>query len=88
MSISTTTRKKRSKEIEGKHYNFVTYNEYKEISKNNGFIEQAHVFGNYYGTQRKTIEDNLKKGHDILFDIDGQGKEILVKSDLIKNRKK
>lgn len=43
------------------------------MTKNHEFIERAHVFENHYGTPRSLVEGGLKKGNEILFDIDWQG---------------
>lgn len=73
LSISATTRAKREQEIEGKHYFFVTKEEFDKMSKNNEFLESAEVFGNHYGTPIKMVQDQLNKGFEVLFDIDWQG---------------
>lgn len=73
LSISATTRAKREQEIEGKHYFFVSKEEFDRVSKNNEFLESAEVFGNHYGTPIKMVQDQLNKGLEVLFDIDWQG---------------
>ena len=73
LSISATTRQKRPQEIEGQHYHFVSTEKFTEMAKNHEFIESAHVFENHYGTPRSLVEEGLKKGNEILFDIDWQG---------------
>jgi guanylate kinase len=73
LSVSATTRTKREQEIEGKHYFFVTKEEFDRMSKNNEFLESAEVFGNHYGTPIKMVQDQLNKGLEVLFDIDWQG---------------
>ncbi len=73
LSVSYTTRKKRDYEVEGKHYYFVTKEEFEEMVENNEFIEWANVFGNYYGTAKKEIERILKNNKNILLEIDVQG---------------
>ena len=73
LSISATTRAKREQEIEGKHYFFVSKEEFDKMSKNNEFLESAEVFGNHYGTPIKMVQDQLNKGLEVLFDIDWQG---------------
>lgn len=72
-SISVTTRKPRPGERNGKDYFFVTEKEFENIKKEKGFLEFANVHGYWYGTPKKFIEDHLKKGKDILLDIDIQG---------------
>ena len=73
LSISYTTRKKRKSEIHGKHYKFISKNKFKSFKKNNSFLESANVFGNSYASPIKDTKKIIKKGKDILFDIDWQG---------------
>ena len=73
VSISHTTRKPRVGEIDGEHYHFVDVAEFKKLIAENAFFEWAEVFGNYYGTSRVAIEEALKKGIDVMLDIDWQG---------------
>ncbi len=73
LSISATTRQKRSQEIDGKHYYFISAEKFKEMHENNEFIESANVFGNYYATPKKMVDYSLKNGEEIIFDIDWQG---------------
>jgi len=72
-SVSMTTREPREGEIEGVSYYFVSKEKFIETIENDGFLEYAEVFGNYYGTPRNEVEEKLKKGIDILLDIDVQG---------------
>ena len=74
-SISHTTRKPRSNEVDGKHYFFVSEDEFQNLIKNNEFLEYAKVFNNLYGTTKKTVLENLQKGNNVIFDIDWQGTE-------------
>lgn len=73
LSVSATTRAKRSQEVDGKHYFFIDQNKFEEMKNNNEFIEYANVFDNYYGTPKKMVENCLKNGEEVLFDIDWQG---------------
>lgn len=73
VSISHTTRNPRPGEQNGIHYHFVPKEEFEALIAQNAFLEHAEVFGNYYGTSRLWIEDNLNKGIDIFLDIDWQG---------------
>ncbi len=73
LSVSTTTRAKRSYEKEGTHYHFVTPAVFFRKIKEGEFAEWAEVHGNHYGTSKKTIEAFLKQGKNVLFDIDVQG---------------
>ena len=79
ISVSYTTRTPRPNEVDGVDYNFVSVNKFQELSNQNKFLEQAKVFGNYYGTLKEPIEDNLVQGKDYLFDIDWQGTEQVKK---------
>ena len=72
-SVSHTTRKPRSNEINGKHYFFVRRDEFQNLIKNNEFLEYAKVFNNLYGTTKKPVLENLEKGNNVIFDIDWQG---------------
>ncbi len=73
LSISATTRPQRPQEIHGQHYYFVSKSEFEMMLEKNEFLEQANVFGYNYGTPKKLIEDELKNGKSVLFDIDWQG---------------
>ena len=72
ISVSHTTRKPRSNEVNGVDYYFVSYKEFEELINKNKFYEYAKIFGNYYGTLKKNVDDTIKK-NDIIFDIDWQG---------------
>jgi len=76
LSISTTTRAPRGREVHGKDYFFVTQDTFQTMIQNAEFAEWAEVHGNYYGTSRSFVETAVRKGH-ILFDIDVQGAESL-----------
>tara|TARA_B100000123_G_C25535602_1_gene342893 strand:- start:13 stop:603 length:591 start_codon:yes stop_codon:yes gene_type:complete len=78
ISVSHTTRKPRSNEVNGVDYHFVTYKEFKELIDNQEFYEYAKIFENYYGTLKKIV-DNTFKTNDIIFDIDWQGTKQLSK---------
>ena len=72
-SISHTTRLPRPKEKNGKDYYFISKNYFKKLIKKKEFLEHAKVFENYYGSSKKIVLENLKKGKNIIFDIDWQG---------------
>ena len=78
ISVSHTTRSPRSNEIDGVDYYFVSEDKFKELIKNNKFYEHAKIFENYYGTLKKTVDQNILN-NDILFDIDWQGTKQLSK---------
>ncbi len=77
LSVSATTRAPRENEVDGKDYNFVSETEFVRMRDNEGFLEWANVFGNYYGTPRAKVFELLKDGTDVLFDIDWQGAQQL-----------
>jgi guanylate kinase len=87
MSVSATTRKPRPGEVHGKDYFFLSTEDFGIMRNKGEFLEHAKVFGNYYGTPRKPVEEALARGHDVLFDIDWQGTQQLdetAQEDLVK----
>lgn len=72
-SISCTTRAPRGDEKNHVHYHFLSKEEFLRNVKLGAFLEYAEVHGNYYGTLKKTVEDVLLEGRDLLMDIDVQG---------------
>ena len=79
ISISHTTRTPRHNEIDGKDYFFVNQDQFKELIKNDCFIEHAIVFNNFYGTMKEPVIKDLSKGKNVLFDIDWQGAKQIKK---------
>ncbi len=79
LSISVTTRAKRPSEIEGVHYRFIDRAAFDTMRQHNDLLEWAEVHGNGYGTPRKEVEASLAAGRDVLFDIDWQGTQQIVK---------
>jgi len=74
LSISMTTRSPRGSEVDGVDYYFVSKEEFEKRISNDEFLEYAQVHGdNYYGTPKDKVEDVLKKGEDIILEIDIQG---------------
>jgi guanylate kinase len=73
VSVSATTRKPRIGEIEGKNYFFIDEDEFVKKINNDDFLEYALVYGNYYGTPKKTVLKQLENGKDIILEIDIQG---------------
>ena len=73
LSVSVTTRKKRKDEIEGIHYFFKKETEFRILLEKNQFLEHANVFGYLYGTLKKEVVTKIKKGVDVIVDIDWQG---------------
>ena len=81
ISISHTTRKPRINEIQDEDYHFVDNDKFKNLIKKDEFLEYAKVFNHLYGTTKTPVINNLKKGKNVIFDIDWQGAE------QIKNKK-
>jgi guanylate kinase len=73
LSISVTTRPRRSSEVDGIHYTFISHKRFEAMRDNDELLEWAEVHGNYYGTPREPVERILAQGRDVLFDIDYQG---------------
>ena len=73
LSVSVTTRPIRPGETDGKDYWFVNEAIFHRMRDADEFLEWAQVFGNYYGTPRKHVEDAVSAGQDVLFDVDWQG---------------
>ncbi|HTJ03543.1 MAG TPA: guanylate kinase [Methylovirgula sp.] len=73
LSISVTTRPRRSSEVDGIHYSFITKKQFDAMRDSGDLLEWAEVHGNFYGTPREPVEQVLAKGRDVLFDIDYQG---------------
>lgn len=74
-SISATSRYKRANEEEGREYFFKTKEEFEELIKNDQLLEYAIVHGNYYGTPKKFVEENISLGKVVILEIDVQGAE-------------
>ncbi|MDD3520250.1 MAG: guanylate kinase [Actinomycetota bacterium] len=72
-SISVTTRIKRDDEKDGEHYHFINEEEFKVLIEKGELIEWAFYCGNYYGTLKKTVVENLKKGKNIILVIEVSG---------------
>ncbi|MEJ8573370.1 guanylate kinase [Microbaculum marinum] len=80
LSVSVTTRKRRSSEVEGVHYKFLSPRQFESLRDHEDLLEWAEVHGNYYGTPREPVEAALAQGQDVLFDIDWQGtRQVLEK---------
>lgn len=72
-SVSCTTRQKRDTEIAGKDYHFIDTATFRQMIEENAFLEWENVHGYYYGTPGKGIVDELKRGTDVILDIDVKG---------------
>ena len=75
LGISCTTRSKRKNETNGESYFFKTKEEFQEMSEKGELLESAEVFGNFYGTPRKWVEEQLNKDIDIILELDWQGEK-------------
>lgn len=73
VSISHTTRQRRSTEEHGREYYFVNVTDFQAMIERGGFLEHALVFDNHYGTGRATVESLLSSGTDVVLEIDWQG---------------
>jgi len=73
LSISFTTRAPRPGEMNGREYHFVDTSEFRAMTDRQEFLEWAEVHGNFYGTSKKWIADQLAAGADVLLEIDWQG---------------
>jgi guanylate kinase len=72
-SVSATTRPPGPGEVDGVHYDFVTHDEFQEMREAGKLLEWATVYGNFYGTPRRFIEETTAEGYDVILDIDIQG---------------
>ena len=80
LSISCTTRAPRPGEEDGRDYHFVGVEDFLDQVGRGEFIEWAEVHGNYYGTLRRTIEEQLQAGRDLVLEIDWQGAQQVRKA--------
>ena len=78
-SVSVTTRPPRKNEIDGKDYFFVTEKKFKEMIAKKQFVEWAKVFGKYYGTLKKYVDQAFNKNLTLFFTLDPQGALALKK---------
>jgi guanylate kinase len=73
VSVSHTTRPKRSAEKDGVHYNFIDADSFQARAREGLFLEYAQVFGHFYGTSRVWVAQQLRSGIDVILEIDWQG---------------
>jgi guanylate kinase len=73
VSVSHTTRPRRPGDQEGVDYHFVEPELFREMAKRGDFLEDADVFGNRYGTSKRTVDKQLRTGVDVILEIDWQG---------------
>lgn len=73
ISVSATTRSPRNGEVDGVNYYFLTREQFNTKVSENGFLEYAEVYGNFYGTPKANVEQMLEEGKDVILEIDIQG---------------
>ena len=73
LSVSYTTRKPRSGEVDGREYHFITEQAFAQMMGQGEFLENALVHGNHYATSAHWISEQRAAGHDIMLEIDWQG---------------
>lgn len=73
MSVSFTTRSPRRGEEEGNEYTFVSKQKFESLIQDGDLIEFAEVYGDYYGTSKGWVKENLDLGKDLLFILDTDG---------------
>jgi guanylate kinase len=73
LSISATTRSPRPGEVHGQNYYFLTKSQFAEMIAAGEFLEWAEFAGNYYGTPRKAIADQIAENKIVLLEIEVQG---------------
>jgi guanylate kinase len=82
LSVSYTTRHPREEDTDGVTYNFVSKDEFKKELEQGKFIEYAEYSGNFYGTNRKYVEDIINKGKICIIEIEVQGAKKIFASNL------
>jgi len=80
LSVSHTTRTPRLGETDGVDYHFVSVEEFMTLAGEGAFLEQAQVFGNYYGTSQAGVQSQLQEGQDVVLEIDWQGAQQVRKA--------
>lgn len=73
LSVSATTREPRPGEEEGISYFFLDKETFLKTVEEDGFLEHAEVYGNFYGTPKKRVQEKLEQGIDVVLEIDIQG---------------
>ena len=79
VSLSDTTRTPRAGEKNGINYSFITKEQFLTNIENEAYLEWAEVYGNFYGTPKAAVENNIKNGVDTLLEIDTQGASLVKK---------
>ncbi|MCL1885022.1 MAG: guanylate kinase [Defluviitaleaceae bacterium] len=73
LSISVTTRKPRDGELNGRDYFFTTEEDFHKMREENDLLEHAFFVGNYYGTPRRYVEEQIKQGKIVVLEIEVEG---------------
>ena len=81
-SVSATTRAPRDGERDGVDYHFLPEDKFKKTVAEDGMLEHAHVFGNFYGSPKAPVQAAIDQGSDVLFDVDWQGAQQISRSSL------
>lgn len=81
-SVSHTTRRPRTSEVDGVHYHFVSDGEFDRMVGAGEFLEWAHVHSQRYGTSNREVQTRLDRGEDVILDIDVQGASLIAGSPL------
>jgi guanylate kinase len=76
-SVSCTTRRPRPGEVDGKDYEFISREEFRERLDRGEFIEWVENFGEFYGTSKKTMDAFLDQGYDLILDIERRGAKVI-----------
>lgn len=72
-SVSATTRKPRTGEVDGTSYHFLTRDQFEQRINSDGMLEYAEYCSNYYGTPKKEVYDKLSEGKNVILEIEVQG---------------
>ncbi|MDJ0735652.1 MAG: guanylate kinase [Nostocaceae cyanobacterium] len=72
-SVSATTRPPRSGEVDGKHYYFISRNKFEQLVAQKEFLEWAEFAGNYYGTPRESVLNQIRAGKSVILEIELEG---------------
>jgi len=75
--VTVTTRSIRPRETDGVDYRFVSEDEFSAVLKEDGFLEWAQVYGNFYGVPRFPVRQSLALGKDVIVKVDTQGAHTL-----------
>lgn len=86
MAVSHTTRKPRAGEVEGVTYFFVSPSTFTSLVSQDGFVEHTFFGGNYYGTSKKTVADQVAKGLVVLLEVEVEGIKQMRKNSSIDAR--